>query len=149
MQSIDVYKVVVWKEKFLLVMTIIDGIISGPEVVQKSVSGHFLKQYYLRCHHAKETSLRKTWTTFLHIRCTLKFVSALMVSYFLSNLYFFTNWWPFSNYENFFLFNRKSYFRSQFIQFLVIFSLPLHTSKFKWKWNNLWCHELTCINLQM
>ena len=29
---------------------------------------------------------------------------------------------------------------------------PFHTfqiQKDKWKWNNLWCHELTCINLQM
>ena len=72
MQSIDVYKVVIWKKKFLLVITIIDDVISGPEVGKKSVSGH-LKRYYLRCHHAKKKSIRKTWTIFLHIRCTITF----------------------------------------------------------------------------
>ena len=51
-------------KKFLLVITITDDVISSPEVVQKSVSGHFLKQYYLRCHHAKKRSKRKTWTIF-------------------------------------------------------------------------------------
>ena len=60
------------KKNFLLVITIIDDIISGLEVVQKSVSRHFLKQYYLRCHHAKKKSMRKTWTIFLHIHCTKK-----------------------------------------------------------------------------
>ena len=32
------------------------------------------------------------------------------------------------------------------------FSLPFRTfqiQKNKWKWNKLWCHELTCINLQV
>ena len=29
-------------------MTIIDDVISRPDMVQKSVSGHFLKQYYLK-----------------------------------------------------------------------------------------------------
>ena len=32
---------------------------------------------------------------------------------------------------------------------IVIFSLPFHIFqilKDKWKWNNLWCHELACIN---
>ena len=57
MQSIDVYKVVIWKKKFLLVITIIDDVISGPEVGKKSVSGH-LKRYYLRCHHAKKKSIK-------------------------------------------------------------------------------------------
>ena len=50
-----------------------------------------------------------------------------------------------------FLFHWKSSFRSQDIQIFVIFSLHFHTfqiQKDKWKWNNLWCHELACINLQ-
>ena len=41
-----------------------------------------------------------------------------------------------------FLFLRYSHF--------CIFSLPFHTFqtlKNKWKCNNLWCHELACINL--
>ena len=51
-----------------------------------------------------------------------------------------------------FLFHRKSSFRSQDIQAFVVFPLPFHTfhiQKDKSKWNNLWCHELPCINLQM
>ena len=71
MQSIDVYKVVIWKKKFLLVMTIVDDVISGPKVARKSVSAHFLKQYYLRSHHTKKKSIQKTWTIFPHIRCTI------------------------------------------------------------------------------
>ena len=38
------------------------------------------------------------------------------------------------------------------IQIFVIFPLPFCTfqiQKEKWKWNNLWCHELACINLQV
>ena len=51
-----------------------------------------------------------------------------------------------------FLFYLKTSFHSWDIQIFVIFSLPFHTfqiQKDKWKWNNLWCHELACINLQM
>ena len=74
------------------------------------------------------------------------------VRHFLSNFYFYTNWWPFKNYEMCFLFHLKSSFRSWDTQIFVILSLPFHTfqiQKDKWKWNNLWCHELACINLQM
>ena len=74
------------------------------------------------------------------------------ISYFLSNFYFFTNWWPLKNYEKCFLFHLKTSFCSRDIQIFVIFSLPFYTfqiQKDKWKWNNLWCHELACINLQM
>ena len=41
---------------------------------------------------------------------------------------------------------------SRDIHIFVIFSIPFHTFQIqndKWKWNNLWCHELACINLQM
>ena len=54
--------------------------------------------------------------------------------------------------EKCFLFHLKSSFHSRDIQFFIIFSLPFHTfqiQKDKWKWNDLWCHELACINLQM
>ena len=74
------------------------------------------------------------------------------VRYFSSNFYFFTKWKPFKNCEKRFLFYLKSSFCSQDIQFFVFFSLPFHTfqiQKDKWKWNNFWCHELACINLQM
>ena len=72
--------------------------------------------------------------------------------YFLSVLFFSTKWESFKKYEKCFLFHLKSSFRSRDIQIFVFFSLPFHTlqiQKEKWKWNNLWCHELTCINLQM
>ena len=58
----------------------------------------------------------------------------------------------FENYKKYFLFHRKSSFCSPDIQIFVICSFPFHTfqvQKDKWKWNNLWCHELACINLQM
>ena len=51
-----------------------------------------------------------------------------------------------------FLFNLKSSFHSWDIQVFVILSFPFQTfqiQKGKRKWNNLWCHELACINLQM
>ena len=56
------------------------------------------------------------------------------------------------NYEKCFLFILKSSCRSGDNQIFVIFSLPSHTfliQKDQWKWNNLWCHELACINFQM
>ena len=51
-----------------------------------------------------------------------------------------------------FLFHLKSSFHSQDFQIFLIFSLSFHNfqiQKDKWKINNLWCHELACINLQM
>ena len=65
---------------------------------------------------------------------------------------FFTKCYPFKNFEKCILFHLKSYFRSRDIQIFVIFPLPFHTfqiQKNKWTWNNLWCHELACINLQV
>ena len=50
------------------------------------------------------------------------------------------------------LFNLRRSFRSQDIHFLLIFPFPFHTfqiQKDKWKWNNMRCHQLTCINLQV
>ena len=72
--------------------------------------------------------------------------------YFLSNFYFSQNDSPLKNYEKCFLFHLKSSFRSRDIQIFAIFPLLFHTfqiQKDKWKWNDLWCHELTCINFQM
>ena len=50
-----------------------------------------------------------------------------------------------------FLFHWKSFFRSRDIQIFVtnFFSSFPHFPDSKWKWNNLWCQKLTCINLQM
>ena len=55
-------------------------------------------------------------------------------------------------FEKCFSFHLKSFFHSWDIQIFVIFPLPFYTfeiQKNKWKWNNLWCHELACINLQV
>ena len=51
----------------------------------------------------------------------------------------------------FFISSKKLFSFSSYSNF-CIFSLPFHTfqnQKYKWKWNNLWCHNLACINLQM
>ena len=75
----------------------------------------------------------------------------LCLLFFIKFLFFYqmiTLW----KHEKHFLFHLKSYFRSRDIQMFVTFSLPFHTfqiQKDKWKWNNLWCNEFTCINLQM
>ena len=74
------------------------------------------------------------------------------VCYFFSNFYFFYQMIGPQKYEKCFLFYRKSSFRSRDIQIFVIFSLLFYTfqiQKGKWKWNNLWCHKLSCINLQI
>ena len=51
----------------------------------------------------------------------------------------------------FFILSKKLFLFSRYSNFWI-FSFPFHnfqTQKDKWKWNNLWCHELACINLQM
>ena len=101
------------------------------------------------CHknYFKDWCLMNSQPTFLFLTyINLKFVSAIMVYYFLSNFNFFTKWY---STKNVFYFIWKALF--VLVQFFVIFSLPFHNSqipKEKWKWNNL-CYELACINLQM
>ena len=54
--------------------------------------------------------------------------------------------------KNVLKFHLKSSFRSRDIKIFCNFPLPLHTSQIqmnKWKWNNLWCHKLACINLRV
>ena len=80
--------------------------------------------------------------------CSLK----ACVRYFFSFFYFFINWYPFKNWKQCFLFHLKSSFRCRDILIFVNFSLLFHTFHIqndKWKWNNLWCHEFTCIHLQV
>ena len=90
----------------------------------------------------KELKL-KVWEFF---RLIFKFIEVkACILYFLSNFYFFIKWWieqMNKNYEKCFLFHLKSSFHSLDIQIFGI-------QKGKWKWNNLWCHNLACINLQM
>ena len=91
----------------------------------------------LACLQMLHISLRKIFIHFLY----LKLVSALFYQIFI-----------FYQIIKCFLFHLKSSFRSQDIHIFVVFSLPFHTfqiQKNKWKWNDLWCHELACINLQV
>ena len=84
----------------------------------------------------------------LLISQVLKLVSAIFYEFFI----FLPNDSPSKTVKNVFLFHLKSSFCSWDIQIFVIFPLPFHTfqiQKNKWKWNNLWCHELACINLQV
>ena len=78
----------------------------------------------------------------------LKLMSAIFYQIFISS----QNDSHLKTMKNVFLFHLKSSSCSRDIQIFVIFSFPFHTfqiQKDKWKWNNLWCHELACINLQM
>ena len=82
--------------------------------------------------------------TLILIHPYLKLVSAICYQ-----MIFLPNDNPSKNMKNI-LIHLKSSFRSWDIQIFVIFSILFHTSQFqKGKWNNLWCHELACINLQM
>ena len=61
--------------------------------------------------------------------------------------------WKMKNvWKKFFVSYIESSFCSRDIQIFVIFSLYFHTfqiQKGKWESNNLLCHEMNCINLQM
>ena len=76
----------------------------------------------------------------------LKLVSAIFYQIFISS-----NDRPSKTMKKCFLFHLKSSFCSRGIQIFVIFSLfqSFQIQKGKWKWNNLWCHKLACINLQI
>ena len=83
----------------------------------------------------------------LLISQVLKLVSAIFYEFFI----FLPSDSPSKTVKNVFLFHLKSSFRSRDIQIFVIFPLPFYIfqiQKNKWKWNNWWCHELACINLQ-
>ena len=78
----------------------------------------------------------------------LKLLSSILYQIFI----FSPNDSPSKTIKKVFFISSKIYFRSWNIQIFVISSLPFHTfqiQKYKWKWNNLWCYELVCINLQM
>ena len=78
----------------------------------------------------------------------LRLVSAIFYHFFI----FSTNDSPANNSEKCFLFHLKNSFCSWDIQIFLIFTLPFLTfqiQKNKWKWNNLCCHELAWINLQV
>ena len=92
------------------------------------------------------------WLLFIMKLHTYMLFSLKLVSTIFIKSLFFIKWEPFKNCEKCFLFHLKSSFRSRDIQIFVIFPLPFHAfqiQKNKWKWNNLWCHELAGINLQV
>ena len=85
-------------------------------------------------------------------KCFLLPFLKLVFTIFYHTFIFWPNNNPSKTMKNVFFFHLKSSFRSKNIQIFVVFSLPFHTFQFqkdRWKWNNLWCHELACINLQM
>ena len=96
-------------------------------------------------------SLLTLFLLFNNLFCIIvlfKPVSAIFYQIFV----FPSNYSPSKTMKSVFYFIKKSSFHSRDIQTFVIFSLPFHTfqiQKDKWKWNNLWSHELACIDLQM
>ena len=111
----------------------------GPQTrcPKKLFSSVYFKQYtewYVICKYAESSRVKAC------------------VRYFYQIFIFSPNGSPLKPIKNVFLFHLKSSFHSQNIQIFVIFSFPFHTFQIqmdKWKWNNLLCHELTRINLQM
>ena len=79
---------------------------------------------------------------------SLKFVSAIFIKFL-----FFHQMIALQNLRKMFYISFRKFFSfSRYIQIFVFFSLLFHTfqtQEGKWKWNNLWCHELACINLLM
>ena len=52
--------------------------------------------------------------------------------------------------KNVFYFILKALFVLEIFKFLYFFHFyTVQIQKSKWKWNNLWCHKLACINLQI
>ena len=70
----------------------------------------------------------------------------------VSTFFFFTELYsPSKTTKNAFYFIEKALFIHVIFKFFWFFHSFPHfpKSKDKWKWYNLWCHELVCINLQM
>ena len=85
----------------------------------------------------------------LHISLRKIFIYFLCVHSFLSNFYFLPNDSP-SKTEKCFLFHLKSSSFSRYSHFCSFFAFhTFQIQKNKWKWDDLWCHELACINLQV
>ena len=80
----------------------------------------------------------------LHI---FSFVFAIFYHFFI----FSPNESPLKTWKMFSISSKKLFSPSTYSNFCNFFpSFPhFRDSKPQWKWNNLWCHQLTCINLQM
>ena len=97
---------------------------------------------------AKKASLFQSCV--LLLSCKLYYFHLKLVCYFYQIFIFSPNDSP--SKTRCFLFHLKSSFRSQDNQNFVNFPLSFQTfqiQKNKWNRNNLWCHELACMNLQM
>ena len=94
----------------------------------------------------------KQLNAFTTHQCKISTKLKASVRYFLSSFYFFTKWWPLKNYEKCFFISSKKLL--SFLRYSDFYDFSLHFQSFqiqknKWKWNNLWCRELACINLQI
>ena len=95
-------------------------------------------------HYFKDWCLMNSQPTFLFLTyVNLKIVSTIFYQFFI----FSPNDDPLKTTKNVFYFIWKALFVLKVFNFLWVF--PFQIQKDEWKWNNLWCHELTCINLQM
>ena len=100
-----------------------------------------------------KTGISQEWKKFFRLnKKTFFMIFKAPVCYFSSNLTFSPNGSPsktikkmsFISSKKLFLFSRYSVFCN--------FTLPFYISQIQkdtWNWNNLWCYELACINLQM
>ena len=80
-----------------------------------------------------------------------KLIFEAFTHYFLSIFFFSLSDRPSETMKNIFHFIVKALFVLKYSNFCILF-LPFHTvqiQKGKWKGNNLSCHKLACINLQM
>ena len=83
----------------------------------------------------------------MFLTCSLKLVSAIFYQ-----ILFFHQMIALQKLWKMFFISSKKLFSSSGYSHFCIFSLPFYTpqtQRDKWKWNNLWCHELACINLQI
>ena len=83
-----------------------------------------------------------------HFSSFLKLLSAIFYQIFIFSL----NDSPSKTKKNVFYSIQRALFLLKILKFLLIFFLPFHTFQIQkgiWKWNNLWCHKLACINFQM
>ena len=108
-----------------------------------------LKCKYLLLMSSEQRTRRKIWRRSIRDPNFASNIKAC-IRYFLSNL-FFHQLIALQKLWSVFYFIEKALLVLEIFKFFV-FSLPFYTfqiQKDKWKWNNLWCLELACINLWM
>ena len=89
----------------------------------------------------------QNWSPKIAKWCVFNPIFKACLRNYLSNFYFFAK-----NCKKCFFISSKKLFSFKKYSNFCNFSLPFNSfqiQKNKWKWNNLWCHELAKINLQM